>query len=57
MRRSKGKAGKPGPPVHGDQLVVVEEKGRVTHEFTATAPNEVWFTDITEHLAKPFRTI
>ena len=28
---------------------MVDEKGRVTHEFTATAPNQVWLTDITEH--------
>jgi len=47
--RRKGKAGKPGPPVHDDLLAVVDEKGRVTHEFTATAPNQVWLTDITEH--------
>ena len=44
--RRKGKAGKPGPPVHDDLLAVVDEKGRVTHEFTATAPNQVWLTDI-----------
>jgi putative transposase len=47
--RRKGKAGKPGPPVHDDLLAVVDEKGRVRHEFTATAPNQVWLTDITEH--------
>jgi transposase InsO family protein len=47
--RRKGKAGKPGPPVHDDLLASVNEKGRVTHEFTAAAPNEVWLTDITEH--------
>ena len=47
--RRRGKAGKPGPPVHDDLLGVVDEHGRVTHEFTAAAPNEVWLTDITEH--------
>ena len=47
--RRKGKAGKPGPPVHDDLLAVVDEKGRVRHEFTATVPNQVWLTDITEH--------
>lgn len=47
--RRKGKAGKPGPPVHDDLLAVVDDKGRVRHEFTATAPNEVWLTDLTEH--------
>jgi len=47
--RRRGKGGKPGPPVHDDLLGVVDEHGRVTHEFTAAAPNEVWLTDITEH--------
>ena len=47
--RKRSKAGKPGPPVHDDLLAVVDEKGRVTHDFTATTPNEIWLTDITEH--------
>jgi len=47
--RKKSKAGKPGPPVHDDLLAVVDEKGRVSHDFTATAPNTKWLTDITEH--------
>ena len=47
--RRKGKASKPGPPVHDDLLAVVDEKGRVRHKFTATVPNQVWLTDITEH--------
>ena len=47
--KKKGKAGKPGPPVHDDLLAVVDEKGRVTHDFSAATPNEVWLTDITEH--------
>jgi len=45
----RGKAKKPGPPVHDDLCAVVDEKGRVRHEFTANAPNELWLTDITEH--------
>jgi putative transposase len=35
-----GKSGRPGPPVHDD---------RVNRVFTATAPNQLWLTDITEH--------
>lgn len=31
---------KPGPPVHDD---------RVQRDFTATEPNQLWLTDITEH--------
>ncbi len=45
----RGKAKKPGPPVHDDLCAVVDDKGRVRHEFTADAPNELWLTDITEH--------
>ena len=37
-RRGKGR--RPGPPVHDDQ---------VNRVFTATAPNQLWLTDITEH--------
>jgi putative transposase len=47
--RRRGKGGKPGPPVHDDLLAVVHGKGVVRHEFTATRPNEVWLTDISEH--------
>ena len=47
--RRRGKAGKPGPAVHDDLLAVVDKHGVVRHEFTASAPNEVWLTDITEH--------
>jgi putative transposase len=47
--RRKSKAGKPRPPVHDDLLAVVDDKGRVRHDFTATAPNVKWLTDITEH--------
>lgn len=45
----RGKAKKPGPPVHDDLCAVVDDKGRVRHEFTADASNELWLTDITEH--------
>jgi transposase InsO family protein len=38
--RKRGVNRKPGPPVHDDL---------VTREFTAARPNELWFTDITEH--------
>ena len=47
--RKKGKAGRPGPAVHDDLLARVDERGRVRHGFTATAPNQIWLTDITEH--------
>lgn len=47
--RRKGKAGRPGPAVHDDLLATVDEKGRIRHEFSATAPNQIWLTDITEH--------
>jgi transposase InsO family protein len=36
----RGKAGRPGPPVHDDQVQRV---------FTADQPNRLWLTDITEH--------
>ncbi len=48
-KRGRGKAKRPGPPVHDDLCAVVDEQGRVRHEFTAQAPNELWLTDITEH--------
>jgi transposase InsO family protein len=38
--RKRGRSKKPGPPVHDD---------RVERDFTATAPNRLWLTDITEH--------
>jgi transposase InsO family protein len=28
---------------------VTDEKGRIRHEFTADAPNQLWIGDITEH--------
>jgi putative transposase len=36
----RGKGGRPGPPVHDDQ---------VNRIFTAATPNQLWLTDITEH--------
>ncbi len=39
-RRSRGKSAKAGPPVHDD---------RVKRDFTASGPNRLWLTDITEH--------
>ena len=47
--KKKAKSGKPGPPVHDDLLATIDEVGRIRHHFTATAPNQVWLTDITEH--------
>jgi len=47
--KKKGKAGRPGPPVHDDRLQVLDEQGRIRHRFTATAPNQIWLTDITGH--------
>ena len=47
--RKRSKAAKPGPAVHDDLLAVIDEQGRVTHDFSADRPNQVWLTDITEH--------
>jgi transposase InsO family protein len=48
--KKRGRNGKkPGPPVHDDLCTVTDEKGRLRHEFTAEAPNQLWLTDITEH--------
>jgi putative transposase len=48
--KKRGKNGKrPGPPVHDDLCAVADAKGRVRHEFTADAANELWIGDITEH--------
>ncbi len=41
-RRGRGKSAKAGPPVHDD---------RVKCDFTASGPNRLWLTDITEHAA------
>ena len=45
----KGKAKKPGPPVHDDLCAVVDKHGVIRHVFEADAPNELWLSDITEH--------
>ena len=38
--RKRGRHRKPGPPVHDDLVL---------RDFTATRPNLLWLTDITEH--------
>ncbi len=47
--KKKGKADRPGPPVHDDLLATIDESGQTRHLFTAEGPNQVWLTDITEH--------
>lgn len=48
--KKRGRNGKrPGPPVHDDLCVVIDDDGRLCHRFTATAANELWLADITEH--------
>jgi transposase InsO family protein len=48
--KKRGRNGKkPGPPVHDDLCAVTDAKGRVRHQFTAGAANELWIGDITEH--------
>ena len=48
--KKRGKNGKkPGAPVHDDLCAVIDEKGRIRHEFKADAANELWIGDITEH--------
>lgn len=37
----RGKATKPGPPVHDDLCAVVDDSGSVRHEFSADAPNRL----------------
>ena len=47
-KRSKnGK--KPGPAVHDDLCVIIDEHGRERHQFVASRPNQLWLTDITEY--------
>jgi transposase InsO family protein len=48
-KKARGKGKKPGPPVHDDLCAVVDDKGRVRHEFNADAPSQLWLSDITEH--------
>jgi transposase InsO family protein len=49
--KKRGRNGKkPGPPVHDDLCATVDENGRLRHAFTATAPNQLWLADITEHV-------
>jgi putative transposase len=35
--------------VHDDLCAVTDDKGRVRHQFRATAANELWISDISEH--------
>lgn len=46
---NRAKNGKPGPPVHDDLCAYVDRHGVTRHRFEATAPNELWLADITEH--------
>ena len=39
----------PGPPVHDDLCAVLDEHGVTRHRFVASAVNELWLSDITEH--------
>lgn len=48
-RSEAGTARSPAAPVHDDLCAVTDEKGRTRHEFNATALNELWIGDITEH--------
>jgi len=52
----RGKAKKPGPPVHDDLCAVVDKHGLIRHEFKADGPNELWLSDITEHKTKASST-
>ena len=48
--KKRGKNGKkPGPAVHDDLCVIIDEYGRERHRFEASGPNQLWLTDITEH--------
>lgn len=48
--KKRGKNEKrPGPAVHDDLCTFTDENGRVRHVFTASGPNQLWLTDITEH--------
>ncbi len=50
--KGRAKNGKrPGPAVHDDLCVVIDGDGKSRHEFRATAPNELWLTDIERHEA------
>ena len=45
----RAKNGRPGPPVHDDLCAYVDRHGVTRHRFEATAQNELWLADITEH--------
>ena len=44
QERQEARPARPRRPLHRH-----DENGRVRHEFTADAPNQLWLTDITEH--------
>lgn len=47
--KKRGKSGKkPGPAVHDDLCVVIDEDGRERHQFKASRPNQLWLTNIAE---------
>ncbi len=49
--KKRGRNGKrPGPAVHEDRCTVTDDNGRTRHVFAAERPNELWLTDITEHV-------
>lgn len=54
--KKRGKNGKkPGPAVHDDLCVVIDEHGRERHQFDVSRPNQLWLTDITEHKTREGR--
>lgn len=48
--RRRATSGTPGPPVHDDLLAFVDGHGVTRHDFTASAPDQKWLTDISEHV-------
>ena len=53
LGKKKGRNGKkPGPLVHDDLCAYEDKHGVIRHQFTATGPNELWLTDISEHWTK-----
>ena len=47
LKRAKNR--QPGPPVHDDLCAYVDNHAVTRHRFNATATNELWLADITEH--------
>lgn len=48
-KKKRGKGKKSGPPVHDDHCAYTDKHGVTRHQFSASAPNQLWLTDITEH--------